>query len=79
MCKSEFNNPVEPEPPVHEHSYVDGKCECGAVDPDYVKPEQPSDQETPKEEKKGCNVGFVFVRIWKEYYRAKRIFHKRIE
>ena len=58
---SEFNTPVEPEPPVHEHSYVDGKCECGAVDPDYVKPELPSDQENPKEEKKGCNAGFVFV------------------
>ena len=22
----------------HEHKYVDGKCECGAEDPDYVKP-----------------------------------------
>lgn len=23
----------------HEHKYVDGKCECGAEDPDYVAPE----------------------------------------
>ena len=30
-----------PEPPVHEHKYVDGKCECGEVDPDYVAPQPP--------------------------------------
>ena len=30
-----------PEPPVHEHVFVEGKCECGEVDPDYVAPEQP--------------------------------------
>ena len=28
----------KPEPPVHDHSFVDGKCECGESDPDY-KPE----------------------------------------
>ena len=32
---------VTPEPPVHEHVFVEGKCECGEVDPDYVAPEQP--------------------------------------
>ena len=31
-----------PEPPVHEHKFVEGKCECGEVDPDYVAPEEPS-------------------------------------
>ena len=25
-----------PEPPVHEHVFVEGKCECGEIDPDYV-------------------------------------------
>ena len=25
-------------PPVHEHSYVDGKCECGEEDPNYKPP-----------------------------------------
>ena len=24
-----------PKPPVHEHEYVDGECECGAKDPNY--------------------------------------------
>ena len=26
---------------MHEHVFVEGKCECGEVDPDYVAPEQP--------------------------------------
>ena len=33
---------VTPEPPVHEHKFVEGKCECGEVDPNYVAPEQPA-------------------------------------
>ncbi len=33
------DTPVDPAP--HEHKYVDGKCECGAEDPDYVAPEAP--------------------------------------
>ena len=33
---------VTPEPPVHEHEFVEGKCECGEVDPNYVAPEQPA-------------------------------------
>ena len=28
--------PVDPD---HQHSFVDGKCECGESDPDYVAPE----------------------------------------
>ena len=32
-----------PEPPVHEHNFVEGKCECGEVDPNYVAPEVPTD------------------------------------
>ena len=31
-----------PEPPVHEHVFVEGKCECGAEDPNYVAPETSS-------------------------------------
>ena len=34
--------PVDPQPPVHEHTFVEGKCECGETDPNYV-PETPSD------------------------------------
>ena len=30
-----------PEPPVHEHVFVEGKCECGEKDPDYVAPQPP--------------------------------------
>ena len=28
-----------PEPPVHEHEFVNGKCSCGEKDPNYVEPE----------------------------------------
>ena len=28
--------------PPHEHNFVEGKCECGEVDPDYVAPIEPS-------------------------------------
>ena len=31
-------NGETPEPPVHEHKYVDGKCECGEEDPNYQPP-----------------------------------------
>ena len=30
--------PIEPEPPVHTHSFINGKCSCGEIDPDYVEP-----------------------------------------
>jgi len=33
-----FELPEAPVEPPHEHNYVDGKCECGATDPDYVAP-----------------------------------------
>ena len=36
------NQGQTPEPPVHEHEFVEGKCECGEVDPDYVAPEVPA-------------------------------------
>ena len=29
-------------PPVHEHKFVEGKCECGEKDPNYVAPEAPA-------------------------------------
>jgi hypothetical protein len=29
-------------PPVHEHKFVDGVCECGEKDPNYVAPEAPA-------------------------------------
>ena len=32
------DTPVDPQPPVHEHNFVDGKCECGEEDPNYVPP-----------------------------------------
>ena len=34
---------VTPEPPVHEHKFVEGKCECGEKDPNYVAPEVPAE------------------------------------
>ena len=33
------DTPVEPP---HEHNFVDGKCECGETDPEYVAPETPA-------------------------------------
>ena len=33
-------DPEQPEDPVHTHEFIDGKCECGEEDPDYVKPEE---------------------------------------
>ena len=38
------NTPVDPQPPVHQHNFVEGKCECGAEDPNYV-PETPVEPE----------------------------------
>ncbi len=35
------NTPVDPQPPVHQHTFVEGKCECGESDPNYVAPETP--------------------------------------
>ena len=32
------DTPVDPQPPVHEHNFVEGKCECGETDPNYVPP-----------------------------------------
>ena len=43
----------------HEHVFVEGKCECGEVDPNYV-PEQPPVEE-PTEEPEDDNI---FVQIW---------------
>lgn len=36
------DTPVDPQPPVHEHNFVEGKCECGETDPNYVAPEAPA-------------------------------------
>ena len=41
--------PVDPQPPVHEHTFVEGKCECGETDPNYVP-------ETPVEPDDGYNT-----------------------
>lgn len=30
------DTPVEPEQPEHQHTFVEGKCECGETDPDYT-------------------------------------------
>ena len=32
------NNPEQPPVTEHEHSFVEGKCECGEEDPNYVPP-----------------------------------------
>ena len=34
------DTPVDPEPDTHEHTFVEGKCECGAEDPNYVAPHE---------------------------------------
>ena len=38
------DTPVDPQPPVHEHKFVEGKCECGETDPNYT-PDDPTDGE----------------------------------
>lgn len=51
----------------HEHEFVNGKCECGETDPDYVSPETPIEPEIPEEPK----LNF-FQRIWRaivEFFR----------
>ena len=34
-------------PPPHEHQFVNGSCECGATDPNYVPPSTPSNPSNP--------------------------------
>ena len=34
----------DPVDPPHEHNFVEGKCECGETDPNYVAPEEPGDE-----------------------------------
>ncbi len=48
--------------PPHVHNFVDGKCECGESDPDYVAPEEPKPEE-PKPEQPEEELGF-FESIW---------------
>ena len=36
------NQGETPEPPVHEHEFVEGECACGEKDPNYVAPEVPT-------------------------------------
>lgn len=51
----------------HEHEFVNGECECGETDPDYVSPETPIEPEIPEEPK----LNF-FQRIWRaivEFFR----------
>lgn len=38
------STPVDPQPPVHEHNFVEGKCECGETDPNYVAPNPPAEK-----------------------------------
>ena len=40
------NIPTDPEIPGHDHTFVDGKCECGESDPDYV-PDTPAIPDAP--------------------------------
>ena len=36
--------PGTPDAPEHTHNFVEGKCECGESDPNYVAPEEPGDE-----------------------------------
>ena len=40
---------TEPTPPAHEHNFVDGKCECGEEDPNYVPPTETAPAEISRE------------------------------
>ena len=47
------------------HNYVDGKCACGAEDPDYVAPDpQPDPQPEPKPEPQPEPELNIFQKIW---------------
>ena len=52
--------PVQPEPPVHEHNFVEGKCECGEIDPDYVAPETPEQSSVGFTISANNSVGLVY-------------------
>ena len=52
---------AQEEVPATGHTYENGKCHCGAEDPDYVEPEQPGEE---KPEPQPEQPGF-FQRIWK--------------
>ena len=52
--------PVQPEPPVHEHNFVEGKCECGEIDPDYVAPETPEQSSVGYTISANNSVGLVY-------------------
>ena len=48
VTKTEIvETPVEPP---HEHSFVEGKCECGESDPNYVPPVEENPEEDPEED-----------------------------
>ena len=36
--------------PAHEHNFVEGKCECGEEDPNYIPPVVDPEPETPSEQ-----------------------------
>ena len=56
---------AQEEVPATGHTYENGKCHCGAEDPDYVEPEQPGEEKPePKPEPTPEQPGF-FQRIWK--------------
>ena len=38
-CENPFDTPDQPDEPAHTHTFVEGKCECGETDPEYVAPE----------------------------------------
>ena len=42
----------------HQHSFTNGKCDCGYEDPNYVEPEQPETPDVPSED--GLLVTFEF-------------------
>ena len=70
----DFNLSVKADEPEHEHNFVDGKCECGESDPNYVPPveEKPEEEKPEVEEPKteapateeAPKLNF-FQKIWK--------------
>ena len=42
MHNYDAEEPDTPVEPPHEHNFVEGKCECGETDPNYVAPEEPA-------------------------------------
>ena len=63
--EGEYTVNVEKQEPAHEHNFVEGKCECGAEDPDYVAPVEPDVDEPVVDEPVVEPELNFFQKIWK--------------